>query len=310
MAPARGSLSIPQSFATKKAKILESLAATDYTDASPKGSIDTGVVDLIHKINALEGLVTTSSCAGRVSVFLEGGSIDHNQDTREHSVNPGGKGGGQWLFVSHDPVPLSRESTGIFTSTFGLSQPTTPPTPPNPNARFIRFQYEPLILHILCASLAHAQPILAAGISSGFRESGVQSLKNLKDPESLPMVAIRSHGLALESVIGVLEDGKSRPRSLVSEEYLHMSVFIANERFAACEARKKRFEDALFGHCGKNAKTWEDAETRKRRKREEGLKRQSVKGVVGEGHRIQDGSAENNDLNISVIDGCSPIQEP
>jgi tRNA wybutosine-synthesizing protein 3 len=66
--------SLPPSFIRKKAKILSQLAvpAAEYDDLSPKGSIDDGIRDLIDEINACEAFVTTSSCAGRVSVFLEG----------------------------------------------------------------------------------------------------------------------------------------------------------------------------------------------------------------------------------------------
>ncbi|KAM7221066.1 DUF207 domain containing protein [Rhypophila decipiens] len=61
-------------FALKKAKILSQLAVpeTEYSDLSPKGSVDAGIRNLIDEINSLEGVVTTSSCAGRVSVYLEG----------------------------------------------------------------------------------------------------------------------------------------------------------------------------------------------------------------------------------------------
>ncbi|KAM7205607.1 tRNA wybutosine-synthesizing protein [Rhypophila sp. PSN 637] len=61
-------------FAQKKAKILSQLAVpeTEYSDLSPKGSVDAGIRNLIDEINSLEGVVTTSSCAGRVSVYLEG----------------------------------------------------------------------------------------------------------------------------------------------------------------------------------------------------------------------------------------------
>lgn len=65
---------IPPSFTRRKDAILEQLSVPDedYTDLSPKGTIDAGIRDLIGEINALDGFVTTSSCAGRVSVFLEG----------------------------------------------------------------------------------------------------------------------------------------------------------------------------------------------------------------------------------------------
>ncbi|KAI8962623.1 methyltransferase TYW3-domain-containing protein [Daldinia sp. FL1419] len=128
----------PPAFARRKTRILELLARPDdeYTDASPKGSVDAGIRELIGVVNGLEGFVTTSSCAGRVSVFLEGrkrsaatgvvvaeegdGVGDGDGDGVEGEgvdgaekievrklAGVGGKGaGGAWLFVSHEPVPL------------------------------------------------------------------------------------------------------------------------------------------------------------------------------------------------------------
>ncbi len=58
----------------------------------------------------------------------------------------------------------------------------------------------------MTASLHHAQPIVAAAINAGFRESGVQSLKNLSDGNAFPMVAVRSAGLRVESLVGVCYD--------------------------------------------------------------------------------------------------------
>lgn len=62
------------SFQRKKARILASLSVPEeeYSDLSPKGSVDKGICQLIHDINQIAGCVTTSSCAGRISVFLEG----------------------------------------------------------------------------------------------------------------------------------------------------------------------------------------------------------------------------------------------
>lgn len=69
-----GDAKVSPGFIARKSKILSDLAVPDgeYTDLSPKGSVDEGIRDLIKEINALDGLVTTSSCAGRVSVFVEG----------------------------------------------------------------------------------------------------------------------------------------------------------------------------------------------------------------------------------------------
>src|SRR6059058_3565697 len=73
MAP-RLPASLPISFIQKKNKVLAALAVPeeDYDDLSPKGSIDEGIRNLVDEINGVEGWVTTSSCAGRVSVFVEG----------------------------------------------------------------------------------------------------------------------------------------------------------------------------------------------------------------------------------------------
>lgn len=131
-------------FTRKKEHILAQLAVpeAEYSDASPKGSVDAGIRELIGEINALEGFVTTSSCAGRVSVFVEGskageeakegeggmmrlggeasgGGGDGEGRDGDGDVDEGGMagpstttvaavggkgGGGAWLFVSHDPV--------------------------------------------------------------------------------------------------------------------------------------------------------------------------------------------------------------
>lgn len=135
----------PAAFARRKRRILAQLAVPEgeYADASPKGSVDAGIRGLIDALNALDGFVTTSSCAGRVSVFVEGSKQQQQQGTTTTTTTEeeegrgdveggvveeeevaeqlgvgggreaaaatvagvGGKGGGgTWLFVSHDPV--------------------------------------------------------------------------------------------------------------------------------------------------------------------------------------------------------------
>ncbi|KAK3489208.1 methyltransferase TYW3-domain-containing protein [Neurospora hispaniola] len=134
------------SFLTRKSKILSQLSVPDveYTDASPKGSVDVAIRELIDEINhGYEGLVTTSSCAGRVSVYLEGvkrkknnkasgaGGVEEGEGEGEGvgeggedgvrastataavtASSSGGKGGGEWLFVSHDPLETVDAKTG------------------------------------------------------------------------------------------------------------------------------------------------------------------------------------------------------
>jgi tRNA(Phe) wybutosine-synthesizing methylase Tyw3 len=147
----------PPSFLAKKRRILAQLAlpASQYDDLSPKGSVDEGIRDLITEINELEGCVTTSSCAGRVSVFLEGSKtpskeIDGNgegeQDDggRETKAGTGGKGGGgRWLFVSHDPVHVD-EGVPNLAEFLGMER-RDEDVEGRGMRRLVHFKFEPMV---------------------------------------------------------------------------------------------------------------------------------------------------------------------
>jgi tRNA wybutosine-synthesizing protein 3 len=154
---------LPPSFVAKKQKILEQLAvpAEQYDDLSPKGSIDEKIRDLIDEINALEGCVTTSSCAGRISVFLEGkrkssyGEVENGLEDRvsievpSKTAGVGGKGGGgRWLFVSHDPIDIQKH-TGSWKELFGMQFEAAEGIEllslgAARDVRFIHFKFEPM----------------------------------------------------------------------------------------------------------------------------------------------------------------------
>lgn len=97
------------------------------------------------------------------------------------------------------------------------------------------------------------------------------------------MVAIRSMGLGLESLIGIETNGAKH--CTVSEAYLRALVGIANDRFAENARRIARFRALLAEVVSKDlsedkesklnpqGQAWEDAEVRKERKRAEGLRR-------------------------------------
>ncbi|KAK2861273.1 hypothetical protein FQN49_004371 [Arthroderma sp. PD_2] len=306
------------SFTARKDKILKDLSVPDedYTDLSPKGSVDIAIIPLIRDINRLPGLVTTSSCAGRISVFLERGKSPKGQadnDTLEAeraSADPGnnlngdgldrgepdelenanrfvptgGKGSGKWQFVSHSPLTADRKDIETnMHELFGL-KPSQGQTGLRSRGelQLVKFKFEPMILHIMAASLKDAQPVLAAASNAGFRESGLQGLRCLEDTDTCPIVAVRSSGLGLESIIGYVEDDGSPDfsvRSLVTEEYLQLLVRISNERFKTNTERTERFRvrllDLTAARNGNNPKSdqWEDPNTRRERKRAEGLER-------------------------------------
>ncbi|RMD43144.1 hypothetical protein DV735_g2015, partial [Chaetothyriales sp. CBS 134920] len=272
---------IPDQFTAKKQRILAALSVpeSEYFDNSPKGSVDEPIRELIDLINSYPGWCTTSSCSGRVTVFVEGpkngsasadglevengnGEDDDDSEggtqtgTKKTSARakkitkagPGGKGGGHWLFVSHSALG-DTTSTDQLNIT-DLESPSTPIQGDDDpvTTRLVHLSFSPLILHVLCASLDHARPLLAAAINAGFRESGVPSLKVLEEPEKGVMVAIRTAGLAFSTVVGEIALGRGAAenrRVVVSEEYLRMCLRVVNERFKANEERKRRLEQEV-----------------------------------------------------------------
>ncbi|UNI13783.1 methyltransferase [Purpureocillium takamizusanense] len=312
----RRSLPAPAaSFRDKKAKILRQLGVPDaeYFDASPKGSVDEGIRDLIDEINRAEGFVTTSSCAGRVSVFLEGrkgaaaaaASEDDDGAVRDDGLvrqqprqvaGVGGKGaGGTWLHVSHDPVACEADEdfhawvTSLGFKTADNESACSSTSGASAERRLIHFKFEPMILHVLTSSLAHAQLMVRVALQAGFRESGAINIAEPSSPDgqaATPIVAVRSMGLGFESLLGydeVQPDGQCwRRRRLVDVEYLRTVLGIGNERFSENAKRIQRFRESFRvalrdPEPRKNPAggEWEDAAQRKERMRAEGLRRKA-----------------------------------
>lgn len=139
----------------------------------------------------------------------------------------------------------------------------------------------------MCASLHHAQPILTAAINAGFRESGVQSLKNLDDANSFPMVAVRSSGLAFESLVGYVDDSRDEEKvqRIVDNGALELLATVANDRFVVNRERISRFEEELFRDPGRLNHN-ERPEDRAVRKRAQGLERQAELVKANESHNM------------------------
>jgi tRNA wybutosine-synthesizing protein 3 len=96
------------------------------------------------------------------------------------------------------------------------------------------------------------------------------------------MVAVRSMGLALESLVGFHDGGKEV--CSVPEGALRTLLEISNERFQVNSARITRFRELLMSSMSAQAgpkrredgEEWEDAQERKERKRAEGLMRRGL----------------------------------
>lgn len=137
----------------------------------------------------------------------------------------------------------------------------------------------------------------------------MQSLRNLDDPvNAFPMVAVRTSGLALESVIGYVEQddicvdkANESIHCMVSQEYLVLLLDVANERFQANEQRKKRFEDELFKSQKIEAVEWETRQSRHARKRADGLARQHAMKSIAEMHaEIPIDEEDDGDLGLML----------
>lgn len=151
---------VPDTFTAKKTAILESLSTPEssYTDLSPKGTVDKAIKGLIDRINTLEGVVTTSSCSGRISVFLEGRKHQYSKssgnDSTENGISgggqavvPGGKGmGGRWLLISHEPVSEGNEGLCRTLGLEPMQESSCAIDDKEPcQLRVARFQFEPMV---------------------------------------------------------------------------------------------------------------------------------------------------------------------
>ena len=109
--------------------------------------------------------MTTSSCGGRIAVFLEGrkggdgnGQEGEDREDREEGTRAGvgGKGGGgRWLFVTHEPVDIGIGDDAMnLTELFGMSKTESSSSEEEEDVmrgrkvsdvRFVHFKFEPMV---------------------------------------------------------------------------------------------------------------------------------------------------------------------
>ncbi|KAI4715913.1 hypothetical protein E4T48_07894 [Aureobasidium sp. EXF-10727] len=271
-------LTTSSGFAAQKTKILQQFTAPNAsgTSGSSKDMVDVGIRKLVDEINEIDTLATTNSCAGRIVVCLEGRSVTlPASNTYDDAPGAVEGDGGQALFVSHDPLPLSGK--GPVAPTLGLSDHTNLGVPPSiEGVRWVRCKFEPMLN--------------TAALQSGFTESGISSISTDNLRTSTAVVAIRTASLAFDSIIGYEgADGKLIP--MVTEAYMRVLVELCNEKFRINEQKTEAFREALFasfkpqqvqssGPCA-----WEPIEQRRARMKEDGIRRQAetdVQKAVGE----------------------------
>ncbi len=192
----------------------------EKTDLSPKGSYDWPIRDLIDLINSHDDYMTTSSCSGRISVFIaaddavevEGGGVD------ESGTIPQTKGV-HWLLVEHGPVEFDNVKNAFNNIK-------------NQNS-LCYLRCEGFILHIHCKDIEAAKDLHALALSSGFRESGI-TIGNKR-----VMLAIRTTAYTTELPISMGASG------IFSDDILSMVINQYNAKLLANFHRINRFQHAL-----------------------------------------------------------------
>lgn len=277
------------SFDQKKNHILQEIGlnSENNPDASPKGTIDTLCIPLITLINSHKNMVTTSSCSGRVSVFIEGckeisSRIEQNNIGEEYKI--GAKGdGGHWLFVSHEKENINEwwKKTSPCLQFLDYFS-----TECNSSTRYILFKYEPLILHVQCRDFASALRLYNTAMGCGFRESGIGANNN---------VAIRI-SIRLDVPIGFL-NGEGDLISIVDESYMRIITKLAFDRFLENEKKIEKLYNRINDEIIQFVPPSEHIETkeeRKQRKIREGLaRRDDVRKLKEEKKKLKQLEAAN-----------------
>jgi len=115
-------------------------------DKSKKNSVDEAIWPLLNVLNAKKDYFSTSSCAGRINLFVEPSS--------------GKKWDAQWQFVTHD------------LSSYEEIKPYLEKLPEEKTW----LRVEGSILHIQCANMEAANKLLIVMHESGWKHSGILTI--------------------------------------------------------------------------------------------------------------------------------------
>lgn len=200
-------------FDQKKASILSEINS-EKPDLSPKGDIDVLCIPIIDLINSHQDMVTTSSCSGRVSVYVEGTKFHKGQ------IKTGGKGeGGRWLFVTHNYQDVPNWMDKIDLDNAEICEDGSDSL--NEDTRLVLYKFEPLILHVKCRDFDSASKLYNTAMGCGFRESGIGS-NNL--------VALRVN-IKLDTPIGFYDQEADKIKLYVSKQYIKILDNLSLSKF-------------------------------------------------------------------------------
>ena len=190
---------------------------------------------VVALVNSHPSFFTTSSCAGRVSLFADPTS----------ATRAAGMKGGEWVYVNHDPadadavVAAVRRKLGDARDEDAAEDAAAPV--PDPECTLV-LRFEPFILSVEASSIDEGGRIVACARDAGYRESGITA------SDKRTVCSIRC---SIRMEVPVV----SRGVRLVTDDALRALVGIANEKWTANAARAERLVERFTAVFGSETKT-------------------------------------------------------
>eukprot|EP00754_Rhynchopus_humris_P051202 Rhum_TRINITY_DN9396_c1_g3::Rhum_TRINITY_DN9396_c1_g3_i1::g.33247::m.33247/K15450/TYW3; tRNA wybutosine-synthesizing protein 3 len=273
---------VDPSFDARKDVVLTTLSRTNYSDRSPKGSVDSRCYPVMEYLNGEVDYVTTSSCSGRVSLWQDAGedagcegAPDRDEEAEAAAdaaaqegeattaATSGGaskkkSGGGGWLYVSHD-LPELAEVERVFEAA-DLSRGV------------VWVKFEPYILHVQARTLEASTVLLKAGLAAGFRNSGIVVGGSAERPSYI--VAFR-HTAKLDCPLAGGDLGGECAAATV-RWCVAKGRKMLEATWARADTLLEHFRKAVEGHRAalEASAAQEDPREKWRRRNDEGLRRQ------------------------------------
>ena len=207
-------------FAQRKASTLAELAL-DAGDLSRAGHVDARARPVVALVNTHPAFYTTSSCAGRVSLFAE-----PTTETRAAGMK-----GGEWVYVSHDPADAAAIVSAVRRKLGEAEDESASPGEFDPETS-LTLRFEPFILSVEAESVEAGGRFARLARDAGFRESGVVA------GERRAVCSVRC-SIRMEAPL------VAKGARLVSDEAIRALVAIANEKWAANATRAERLRERI-----------------------------------------------------------------
>jgi tRNA wybutosine-synthesizing protein 3 len=182
------------SFETEKQQFLKK------PDKSLAGEIDPAILGLVSKINKNPDYYTTSSCAGRIILMPETGR-------KQEKI---------FLLVSHNPIDIRKIKSNIISARKKLP--------------IVYLKHEPCIMHAACRTLEKASKLVGIARNSGWKKSGIISIKKER-----VMCELNSNEILAAPIA-------DKGKLIASENYLKILVKEANKKLDMTRQKIKKLE--------------------------------------------------------------------